>query len=96
MVVSRWLEAVQTMLSRLSVELGKSALIKQMEARTGVPRTWLFLIASVAVFAIAFLGFGANLLVLVVGTAYPAYASLKSIESTHRVDEMQWYVDAVP
>ena len=71
-----------------------AAWLKQAEARTGIPRVWLFLALSFGVFAFVFLGFGAAFFTTLIGTLYPAYASFRAIESAGKQDDTQWWVEA--
>ncbi|XP_076215265.1 receptor expression-enhancing protein 6 isoform X1 [Aptenodytes patagonicus] len=65
-------------------------LLGRLEARTGVRRLYL------ATGSVAFLGlylmfgYGASLLCNLIGFAYPAYVSIKAIESSSKEDDTTW------
>ena len=81
-------------LARLCVPGGSLAGLGELQRRTGLRHSYLLLGGSTAALALLFLGLGAHFFSLLVGFAYPAWASLKAIEAAdrdaHRGDERQW------
>uniref|UniRef100_A0A663E4L4 Receptor expression-enhancing protein n=1 Tax=Aquila chrysaetos chrysaetos TaxID=223781 RepID=A0A663E4L4_AQUCH len=65
-------------------------LLGRLEARTGVRR--LYLATGSAAFLGLYLmfGYGASLLCNLIGFAYPAYVSIKAIESSSKEDDTMW------
>ncbi|XP_055689047.1 receptor expression-enhancing protein 5-like isoform X2 [Lutzomyia longipalpis] len=60
------------------------------ETKSGVPRLYIFY-GAVGLFALYLMfGWAAQLLCNVVGIIYPAYISMKAIESSTKVDDTKW------
>lgn len=66
--------------------------LEKIEQKTGVKRTYQFL-GLVGIFALYLVfGYGADLIVTVLGFAYPAYQSVKAVESETKEDDTQWLI----
>ncbi|KAK2559217.1 Receptor expression-enhancing protein 5 [Acropora cervicornis] len=66
--------------------------LEKVESKTGVKRIYIFL-GLVAVFALYLVfGYGADLIVTALGFAYPAYQSVKAVESASKEDDTQWLI----
>lgn len=66
--------------------------LEKVESKTGVKRIYIFL-GLVAVFALYLVfGYGADLIVTALGFAYPAYQSVKAVESESKEDDTQWLI----
>merc|ERR1711872_393806 len=63
---------------------------KMLEDNTGVQRLYIaYGLGGIIVLWLAF-GFGAQLLANIVGFVYPAYCSIKALESSVKNDDTQW------
>mmetsp|Transcript_23529 Transcript_23529/g.38233 ORF Transcript_23529/g.38233 Transcript_23529/m.38233 type:complete len:196 (-) Transcript_23529:387-974(-) len=66
--------------------------LEKIEQKTGVKRIYQFL-GLVGIFALYLVfGYGADLIVTVLGFAYPAYQSVKAVESETKEDDTQWLI----
>lgn len=77
-------------LTSLDKELAKQPYCNDIEKRTGVPKSYLVLGTSTALFLLIFFNLGAQLLTNAIAWVYPAYASFKAIESPSTEDDTQW------
>lgn len=60
------------------------------EAQTGVNRLNLFIGMSVFIIFYLLIGYGTLLLSNLIGFLYPAYASIKAVESARKDDDTKW------
>ena len=82
--------------ARLDAELarlcaaGAWAWLAEAQRRTGARYSHVFFAAAFFALALLFLGLGAHFFSLLVGFAYPAYASLKAVDAAERTEDKQW------
>ncbi|GAB0094731.1 Receptor expression-enhancing protein [Sergentomyia squamirostris] len=61
-----------------------------VEGKSGIPRIYIFY-GGVSLFALYLMfGYAAQLLCNIVGLIYPAYISMKAIETSDKVDDTKW------
>jgi receptor expression-enhancing protein 5/6 len=84
------MDHVKPYLDRLDAELSKIPLARQFEARTGVKKSYAALGAAAALSSLFLLHWAGGLLATLVGFAYPAYASMRAIETASKEDDTKW------
>jgi receptor expression-enhancing protein 5/6 len=89
--MSATLAVYQDQLVKLLNKPGKlSDILKIAEEKTGVQRVFIaYAVIGVVALWLMF-GFGAQLLCNALGFVYPAYCSIKALESSNKKDDTQW------
>jgi len=83
-------DKAQGYVSELDRELSKYPTITNLEKQTGVPKVYAVLGVGALYFIFIFFNLGAPFLSNLIGFVYPAYESLRAIESTGTHDDTQW------
>ena len=84
------MDQIKQKIDNLSRHFEQVPALKQLSEKTGIPLGQLVIGVMVVLFLFVLLGFGANLIVHVVGILYPAYMSFKAIESKEEDDDKMW------
>lgn len=71
-------------------ELENYPFLHDMEDATGVRKVHIVMLFGMTVLLLRFLGYGGNAVCNLVGYGYPAFASMRAIESKRSQDDTQW------
>merc|ERR1719183_764144 len=86
------MDQVNDVLGKVRQKLDSIPVFQQCEDALSVPKEYLFLGVSSALFAFLLLGIGVGSLCSMIGFFYPAWASFKAIETKQKGDDTQWLI----
>lgn len=83
---------VEPYLQRVDALFGESRFFSDLACRAKVPRK--FLTSGIVLLAFCFFvfGLGQSLLSVLVGAVWPAYCSMRALETPNKEDDVQWCV----
>jgi receptor expression-enhancing protein 5/6 len=84
------LNSLKPYLDQLDNELSKIELLRLLEAKSKVPKTYIVIGTFSVTFLFLFMNWAASFLSFLIGFVYPAYASFLAIESEDKDDDRQW------
>lgn len=88
------MSAINTTLNNLRAQILKYPVLKQyselVEEKTSINVEYFVLGFGVLIALLLFSGYGASFVANVVGFAYPAYATLLTLESKNKSDDVEW------
>jgi len=67
-----------------------TSLFDLIEQKTGVPRMYIFIGGAASVVLYLIFGYAAQLLCNLISVAYPAYISIRAIETSDKFDDTKW------
>jgi receptor expression-enhancing protein 5/6 len=74
----------------LDKSLGQFGIVKDLEKRTGQPAMNLFFIVSGISLLCLYLNIFGTFITNMIGFFYPAWESMKAVESPSKADDKQW------
>ena len=80
----------QKLYRALVKELDNYPFLQDVEDSTGIKKLNIVLLAGPFFLLLRFFGYGGNAACNLIGYAYPAFASMKAIESKQTLDDTQW------
>ncbi len=67
-------------------------LLAQLEEKSGIDRFYIVLTGGVLLAGYLIIGYGATLICNFIGFVFPAYSSIKAIESRNKEDDTKWLI----
>jgi receptor expression-enhancing protein 5/6 len=86
------MDLLKEKIEKLKKEADQMPLLHTIEEKTGVKAVYIFIGLIVFAFMLVFFGFWAALIANLVGFLYPAFKSMKALDTLEEDDDKQWLI----
>ena len=85
------MDVIDKFLQNIDEELAKYPLVEKLELQTKIPKAYGAVGALFCLVLFIFFNVAGSFITTVIGFAYPAYASMKALQTPEGKDDIQWY-----